>query len=86
MKRTDGAVIRAFTGFETTVENLDKKKFRVPIREIVTPGYRKVISGQGFPIKGDWNSRGDLILAFEIVFPTYLSEEKKKRVREALKN
>ncbi|KAJ8903034.1 hypothetical protein NDN08_006349 [Rhodosorus marinus] len=76
------SLVDALTGFEITVETLDHRRFRVPVREIINPGYSKTISNEGFPIKGDVNNRGDLVIDFDITFPTYLSSDKKQRLKE----
>jgi len=75
---------KALTGFEQIVETLDGRKFRLPVREIVSPGYRKTIHNEGFPIKGDVNNKGDLHIVYEIEFPTYLTSDKKTKIKELL--
>jgi len=65
------------------VKELNGELITLHFDEIISPQTRRVLSGQGMPIKGQ--GRGDLIVKFEIEFPEELSFEKKKRVIELLK-
>jgi len=72
----------ALTECAIGVETLDGRKLSLPCPEVVSPGYEKVIVGEGMPKKG--GERGDLIIRFKILFPNFLSAEKKKVLRETL--
>lgn len=44
----------------------------------------KVVPGEGMPISTNPAEKGDLIIEFNIIFPTTLSPERKEVVRSAL--
>ena len=50
----------------------------------MSPGYEKVIAHEGMPISKSPGARGDLIIRFKLVFPAYLSEDKKLKLRRLL--
>ena len=49
---------------------------QVPVVEIVTPGYVKVIENEGM-VKPD-GTKGDLIIEFNVLFPKSLNAHQKK--------
>lgn len=48
------------------------------------PGYRKLVPNEGMPISTDPTQKGDLIIEFDIEFPSSLTPEKKDLVKAAL--
>ena len=48
------------------------------------PGYQKVVPTEGMPISKDPNTKGDLIIQFNIEFPNQLNPEQKRMLKEAL--
>lgn len=72
----------ALTECAIAVPALDGRKLSLPCPEVVSPGYEKVIVGEGMPVKK--GGRGDLIIRFKILFPNFLDEGKKKVLRETL--
>ena len=48
------------------------------------PGYTKIVPGEGMPISQDPSKKGDLVIEFEIEFPTSLSPERKDLIKRAL--
>ena len=49
-----------------------------------SPGYTKVVKGEGVPVSNNTTERGDLIIEFNIVFPKQLSPEQKELLTKAL--
>ena len=47
-------------------------------------GYEKSIKGEGMPLSKQPHQRGDLVIRFNIIFPKYISEEKKAKLRNLL--
>ncbi|GMI06373.1 hypothetical protein TrRE_jg3156 [Triparma retinervis] len=72
----------ALTECAIAVPALDGRKLSLPCPEVVSPGYEKVIVGEGMPLKK--GGRGDLVIRFKILFPNFLDEGKKKVLRETL--
>ena len=51
---------------------------------IFRPGYTKTVKGEGMPVTNDKTRLGDLVIAFDIQFPTHLSPEQKDLLAKAL--
>jgi len=50
--------------------------------QVIGPHSRKRIPGKGMPIKNS-QTNGDLLVDFEIQFPSKLDNSQKKKIREA---
>ncbi|XP_065057972.1 dnaJ homolog subfamily B member 13-like [Rhopilema esculentum] len=74
----------ALTGCIVDVPTLDGRLLNIPINDIVRPGYTKTVKGEGMPVTNDKTGRGDLVIAFDIQFPTHLSPEQKDLLAKAL--
>eukprot|EP00245_Coleochaete_scutata_P008741 TRINITY_DN272_c0_g1_i1.p1 TRINITY_DN272_c0_g1~~TRINITY_DN272_c0_g1_i1.p1 ORF type:complete len:356 (-),score=95.77 TRINITY_DN272_c0_g1_i1:89-1156(-) len=74
----------ALTGYTVAVNTLDGRTLNIPINEIVTPGYEKVIPKEGMPIAKEPGKRGNLRIKFDIKFPTRLSPAQKEAVKKIL--
>lgn len=48
------------------------------------PGYTKLVPGEGMPFTNDPGQKGDLVIEFDIEFPTRLTPDGKELVRRAL--
>lgn len=75
---------KALTGCTVDIHTLDDRTLHIPITDIVTSGYTKVVPGEGMPISKDPSQKGDLVITFDIVFPKSLSPEKKELIKLAL--
>nr|CAD7409557.1 unnamed protein product [Timema cristinae] len=75
----------ALTGCTIVVNTLDHKTLRVPITQVTTPEYEKVIQGEGMPQLTDWRHRGNLVIRFNMALPPYLPQASKKMVTRALR-
>ena len=49
-----------------------------------SPGYSKLVPGEGMPLSQNGDLRGDLILTFHTQFPPMLSPEGKRLIKHAL--
>ncbi|XP_070569154.1 dnaJ homolog subfamily B member 13-like [Ptychodera flava] len=75
---------KALTGCNVEIPTLDGRLLNIPINDIIMPGYRKVVPGEGMPISKDPAERGDLHIQFDIEFPKQLTPEKKQLIKQAL--
>lgn len=75
---------KALTGCLIDVPTLDGRLISIPINDIVSPGYTKVVRGEGVPLSNNSTVKGDLIIAFDIKFPNKLSPEQKELLIKAL--
>ena len=55
-----------------------------PLFVYCRPGYTKTVPGEGMPITSDPKQRGDLVIEFDIVFPTQLDPTRKEMLNRAL--
>ena len=49
-----------------------------------SPGYEKIVPGEGMPLSKAPEHKGNLVIRFDIEFPKQLIPEKKHLVKEAL--
>jgi len=66
------------------VTTLDDRKLRITLNEVIQPNSKQVIKGEGMPLQKDPSHKGDLIISFNIKFPTYLSPQQKSAIASAL--
>merc|ERR1712072_371868 len=74
---------RALVGCSIEVPTLDGREISVPVNDIIHPKYTKVVKKEGMPVYGDSKKRGNLIIRFDIEFPSKLSPEAKGMIRQA---
>ncbi|KAK1361393.1 HSP40/DnaJ peptide-binding protein [Heracleum sosnowskyi] len=79
-------LVEALTGCTLLVPLLDGEKTMIDIEDIIYPGYRKIVAGQGMPKSKEPGERGDLILKFEVEFPEQLTDEQRLDVYNILHN
>lgn len=77
-------LVQALTGGTYVVEHLDKRKVPVTWTEVINPGSQRIISGEGMPMSKRPGQKGDLIVRFDVIFPTSLDEYKKQQLRAIL--
>ncbi|CAF1542969.1 unnamed protein product, partial [Adineta ricciae] len=77
---------QALTGTTLHIEHLDGRKLDIPINEIVKPGYKRRIPGQGMPLMSNPEKYGDLIIEFDVEYPNSLNSDQKLYIKEALIN
>jgi len=65
-----------------SITTLDNKELKININEIVSPTYEKVMKNEGLPKSN--GGKGDLIIKFDIKFPTKLSDEQKNQIKKIL--
>ncbi|CAC5424528.1 dnaJ homolog subfamily B member 13-like [Mytilus californianus] len=75
---------KALTNCTVEIVTLDDRILNIPINDIIKPGYTKIVPGEGMPISQDPSKKGDLVIEFEIEFPTSLSPERKDLIKRAL--
>lgn len=71
----------ALTGTSLSVTTLDGRQLNVPVNEVISPGYEKVIPKEGMPIAKEPGKRGNLRVKFDVKFPRALTAEQKAGIR-----
>lgn len=74
---------QALSGTTVQVVTLDNRTLNIPINEIVSPGYQKIVPNEGMPARPA-SSKGNLVIRFNIKFPKSLSSQQKEAVKRAL--
>ena len=77
-------LVDALTGFMVELRTLDNRMLQVVVCDVVHPKYTQVIKGEGMPNSKEPGTRGDLILIFDIVWPTQLDNDQKQVLRTHL--
>ncbi|KAF5288984.1 hypothetical protein FQA39_LY03863 [Lamprigera yunnana] len=80
---TEITLEEALLGTTVLINTIDHRTIRVPITDIVYPGYEKTVEHEGMPIVEKPNEKGDLVIRFHITFPQYLPKSSKDVFREA---
>jgi len=79
------SLYQALSGFVSTVRTLNDRRIEVKIDEIVFPQKRKIVANEGMPVSKRPGEKGDLILEFDIQFPTRpFTADQKARLKELL--
>uniref|UniRef100_H3HAB9 J domain-containing protein n=1 Tax=Phytophthora ramorum TaxID=164328 RepID=H3HAB9_PHYRM len=56
------------------IKTLDGREVPVPLGGVVAPGTQMVIAGEGIPLQKRPSQRGNLVVEFDVQFPTKLTE------------
>ena len=75
---------QALCGGEVQVPRIDGKPIILKRDKVTTPDTEKVYHGDGMPISKHPGKRGDLIVSFDINFPTSLSDKDIKMFKQVL--
>lgn len=65
-------LLQAIGGFTTTVQTLDGRALHAEINEIIQPGAKKIVHGEGMPRVTE--GKGNLLIQFEVEFPKHIPE------------
>lgn len=77
---------KALGGGTIDVPSLDGRILRVPLKEVVRPGYERVVTGEGMP-SSKTGGKGNLRIRFDIAFPRkQLSEAERQQLIALLSN
>ena len=72
-------------GTSVDVPSLDGRILRVPLKEVVSQGYERVVRGEGMPITKAPGTRGDMRIRFELQWPRrQLSEAEGQQLQQLL--
>ncbi|XP_014861089.1 dnaJ homolog subfamily B member 4 isoform X2 [Poecilia latipinna] len=63
---------QSLCGCSVTVSSIDGKTSHMKITDVIKPGMRKIVAGQGLPLPKNPDQRGDLVVEFDVNFPETL--------------
>uniref|UniRef100_A0A3B1KBC8 DnaJ heat shock protein family (Hsp40) member B4 n=1 Tax=Astyanax mexicanus TaxID=7994 RepID=A0A3B1KBC8_ASTMX len=75
---------QSLCGCSVTVSTIDGKTCNIKITDVIKPGMRKTIAGQGLPFPKNPDQRGDLIVEFDVNFPDTLPTNAKDVLKRHL--
>jgi len=74
------SLLKALTGTVVEVPTLDGRVLAVPVTDVVSPGYVKIVPGEGMPVSGKEGKKGNLQIKFDVVYPAALSISQKEKL------
>lgn len=74
----------ALCGCMVPVPTLEGEDITLRINDVVSPSTHRRIASRGLPYPKDVGKRGDLIVNFDIAFPTSVSNDNKRKLSEIL--
>lgn len=69
------SLAQALTGVKINLPTLDGQSVEIVIRDVIKPGYEKRIVGRGMPIPKRPGSFGDMVVKFDIQWPSRIENE-----------
>lgn len=76
----------ALCGFIKKIKHLDGRKLYVQENDVIKDGEIKIVPGEGMPIRGNPSQRGNLLIKYNVIFPSSLSTKHKKEIYKILTN
>lgn len=67
----------ALVGCQLQIPTIDGRVLRIQLNEVIQPGTQKRIPGEGLPLPKSPGQRGDMIVTFNVEFPTNLSMQER---------
>jgi len=77
-------LVRALTGCTLPLATLDGREVIVGVNDVISPGFEKVLSGEGMPSFEEPDKKGDLIVKYSIEFPRSLDEKQRHLLKASL--
>lgn len=71
-------------GSSVAVPTLDERTINIPLNTIIKPGTKRRIKGEGLPLPKKLNQRADMLVDFEVEFPTQLTPASIDMLKNAL--
>ncbi|KAG6524081.1 hypothetical protein ZIOFF_013971 [Zingiber officinale] len=71
------SLAEALTDYTAHLTTLDGRSLTIPISNVIHPGYKLVVAGEGMPFPKDPSRKGNLCINFYIKFPKRLTAEQK---------
>lgn len=74
----------ALCGFQKDVTTLDNRTLKVSQQQVTKPNQVIRLHKEGMPISKYPGSKGDLVITFDVKFPTSLNNDQKEKIQAAL--
>lgn len=73
-----------FYGSSVPVPTLDNRTINIPLKDVIKPGTRKRIKSEGLPLPKRPGQRADLMVTFEVIFPSSFTKDNVEALQRAL--
>lgn len=74
----------ALCGCTVNVPTLDGRTIPVVFKDVIRPGMRRKVPGEGLPLPKTPEKRGDLIIEFEVIFPERIPQTSRSVLEQVL--
>jgi DnaJ family protein B protein 11 len=74
----------ALVGFTRKIKHLDGREIEFESKSVLKTGDVKRITGEGMPLRTDNAKHGDILIQFEVRFPTTLTDKQKEELKNIL--
>lgn len=74
----------ALCGTSVMVKTLSGRNLKINVKDVISPNYEKRVSGEGMPISKNPSQKGDLIIRFQVQWPSHLNEKQKTALANVL--
>ncbi|KAG8067237.1 hypothetical protein GUJ93_ZPchr0005g14271 [Zizania palustris] len=77
------SLLQALVGFDKTIKHLDNHLVEIGTKGVTKPKEVRKLKGEGMPLYQS-NKKGDLYVAFEVLFPKTLTDDQKTKLKAIL--
>ncbi|KAI3673443.1 hypothetical protein L6452_39562 [Arctium lappa] len=77
-------LLEALAGKTIELTTLDGRILMIPVTEIVKPGYELIYPNEGMPVSKEPMKKGNLVIKFDVKYPTTLTAKQKYFLEKAL--
>lgn len=77
-------LVDALAGTTINMKTLDGRDLSINVTDVVIPGYELLVVKEGMPIAKEPNNRGNLIIKFDVKFPSRLTPDQRADIRRVL--
>ncbi|KAJ8490432.1 hypothetical protein OPV22_012153 [Ensete ventricosum] len=78
------SLVDALTGTTINLRTLDGRDLVIEMTDVVKPNYELVIQSEGMPVAREPGKKGNLVIKFDVKFPSRLAPEQRAAIRRIL--
>lgn len=78
------SLVDALAGTTINLKTLDGRDLSINVNEVVIPGYELVVAKEGMPLAKEPGKKGNLIVKFNVKFPSRLTPDQRADIRRIL--